>query len=256
MEILTSYLPSGGVGYTFGSLHLSPMTFLEMTEYMDSSKDLSPIEKYFFDIRMLTKEDPKILECYVMDVDFLIFFKKLISVSGNTTLTISVPCPSCGNILKKKINLEKDIKFENIDEKIMNGAIVELGGHRYDIVIPRVSDILRVFDVYKKFSRLNDLRMIKTISLFKDFETASQQIERDVLGATREDITLLLCLRELYFDRIEPVEIFCPACNKGKPEKERRSVAVSVDSLIVDFFQSVRLNCGLDGSKILFKQVS
>lgn len=253
MEIITSYLPSAGVGYDFGSLHLSPMTFLEMTEYLDASKDLGPVEKYFFDIRMLTKEDPNVLKCYVMDVDFLIFYKKLISVSGNTTLTISVPCPTCGTILKKKIDLEHDIKFENIDEKIMRGAIVELCGHKYDIVVPRVSDLLRVFDVYKRFSRINDLKMMKTVSLFKDFETSSQQIEKDVLGATRDDITLLLCLRELYFDRIEPVEIYCPACNHEKTGKERRSVAVSVDSLIVDFFQSVRINCGLDGSKILFK---
>lgn len=97
---------------------------------------------------------------------------------------------------------------------------------------------------------------MKTISLFKDFETKSQQIENDVLGATRGDITLLLALRDLYFDRVEPVKVFCPNCNKGKSVSERRSMTVSVDSLIVDFFQSVCLNCGLDGSKILFKQIS
>ena len=256
MEIVSSYLPSAGIGYDFSSIHLEPMTFLEMTQYVEGVKDISNIERYFYDIRMLVDEDHNILNCYIMDIDFLIFYKKLISVSGNTKLTITVKCPDCGATIKKEIDLEKDIKFENIDEKIMGGAIVDLGGKRYETKVPLVKDLLKVFDVFKRYSRVNDLKMMKTISLFKDFETKSQQIENDVLGATRGDITLLLALRDLYFDRVEPVNIFCPNCNKGKRVEERRSMAVSVDSLIVDFFQSVTLNNGLDGTKILFKQIS
>ncbi|MBP3732564.1 MAG: hypothetical protein J6I84_04885 [Bacilli bacterium] len=256
MEVISSYLPSAGIGYEFESIHLNPMTFLEMTQYVEGTKDISPIERYFYDIRMLTHEDANILNCYIMDIDFLIFYKKLISVSGNSSLTITIQCPTCGATLKKEINLDTDIHFENIDEKIMAGALVELGGKRYETRVPRVKDLLKVFDVFKRYSRVNDLKMMKTISLFKDFDTKSQQIEKDVLGATRGDITVLLALRDLYFDRIEPVKIFCPNCNKGKPIEERRSVAVSVDSLIVDFFPAVTLNNGLDGSKILFKQVS
>ncbi len=255
MEILTSYLPSAGLGYDFTNIHLEPMTFLEMTQYTEGTKDISEIERYFYDIRMLTHEDANILKCYVMDIDFLIFYKKLISVSGNTSLTITVQCPTCGSTLKREIDLEKDIKFEHIDEKIMGGALVELAGRKYDVRVPTVRDLLKVFDTFKRYSRVNDLKMMKTISLFKDFDTRSQQIEKDVLGATRGDITLLLALRELYFDRIEPVKLYCPNCNKGKRGEERRSVTVSVDSLIVDFFQSVTINNGLDGTKILFKQV-
>ena len=251
MEILSSYLPSAGVGYDFASIHLDPMTFLEMTQYTEGTKDISPIEKYFYDIRMLTREDPNILKCYIMDIDFLIFYKKLISISSDTSITITVKCPNCGATLKKSINLEKDIKFETIDEKIMNGALVELNGHKYDVAVPTVQDLLKVFDVFKKFSRANDLKMMKTISLFKDFDIKSQQIEKDVLGATRGDITLLLALRDLYFDRVEPIKIMCPNCKDI--EEERRVMTVSVDSLIVDFFQSVCINNGLDGTKILFK---
>ena len=77
MEILSSYLPSAGIGYDFTTIHLDPMTFLEMTNYTEGTKDISPIEKYFYDIRLLTREDPNILKCYIMDVDFLIFLKYL-----------------------------------------------------------------------------------------------------------------------------------------------------------------------------------
>lgn len=36
MEILTSMLPSGGFGYDFGTVSLEPMTFLEMSKYVES----------------------------------------------------------------------------------------------------------------------------------------------------------------------------------------------------------------------------
>ena len=56
----------------------------------------------------------------------------------------------------------------------MGGAIVDLGGKRYETKVPLVKDLLKVFDVFKRYSRVNDLKMMKTISLFKDFETKSQ----------------------------------------------------------------------------------
>ena len=49
MIVLTSQLPSGGYGYDFPSLSVSPMTFLELTQYLENvPKD--PLEKYLFDI--------------------------------------------------------------------------------------------------------------------------------------------------------------------------------------------------------------
>ena len=249
MEILSSYLPSAGVGYDFSSISLEPMNFLEMMKYIENTEGLDQIDRYFYDIRLLTREDSNILKCYVMDVDFLIFYKKLISISGNSSVTITVRCPNCGATIKKEIDLERDIKFENIDEKVMKGALIELSDKKYDISVPTVQDLLNVFDIYKKYNRVSDLKLMKTISLFKDFETKSQQIEKDVIGATRGDITLLLALQELYFDRLEPVKVFCPKCSG----KERREMAISVESLIVDFFPSISDNNGLDGTKILFK---
>lgn len=248
MEILSSYLPSAGIGYNFPSITLNPMNFLQMTRYMEDTKDLSQIEKYFYDIRMLIDEDKNILNCYIMDLDFLIYYKKLISVSGNTTLNISVQCPSCGTVIQREVDFEKDIKFEHIDEKVMNGAQIMLGNKKYDIHVPTVQNLLKVFDIFKRYSRVNDLKMMKTLSLFEEFDTRSQEIEKDVLGATRENITLLLALRELYFDRVEPIRVLCPKC-----DKERRGMTISVNSLIVDFFQSLTLNSKFDGTKIVFK---
>ena len=252
MDILVTQLPSGGIGYNFPSISVSPMTFVEICKYIDNMPS-DPLEKYLYDINNLIKEDPKIKDCYVMDLDFLIFYKKLCTVSDDLSYKISVVCPHCGTEIKKTISFKSDIQFKQVDPKIMNGAVVELGGNRYDTIVPTVSNFLRVFSTYLRYKKITDLKMIKTIALIKDFDILGNQVENDVLNAKHSDITLLLALRELYYDQLEPVQVFCPECNKGLKKEERRSMAVSVDSLIVDFFRDLSINSPINGSKVLFK---
>lgn len=253
MELLMSNLPSGGYGYDFPSIQIKPMTFLEITEYLENIPS-DPLEKYLFEIRYLAKDDPKIYECYVMDIDFLIFYKRLITVSGEgMSYEISVPCPECKKTIKKSINIQKDIHFKQIDDKIMNGAVISVNGNNYDISVPRVKDFLKVFEKYLIFKKIKNLDMIKIISLVSNSEFQLNQIEEDFINATHEDITLLMMLKDIYFDRVEPIELFCPNCNKGKSAEERRGITISVNSLVVDFFREIFNNCPVDGSKILFK---
>lgn len=252
MDILVNQLPSGGVGYDFPTISVSPMTFVDICNYLDNvPKD--PLEKYMYDIHLLINEDPRIKKCYVMDVDFLIFYKKLCTVSDDLSYQISVTCPDCGKEIKKTISFERDIHFKQVDPKIMKGAIVELGGNKYDTIVPTIDNFLKVFSTYLRYRKVTDLKMIKTIALIKDFDILGNQIEKDVLEATHSDITLLLALRELYYDQLDPIYVECPECNKGLKKEERRSVAVSVDSLIVDFFRDLSINSPINGSKILFK---
>lgn len=252
MEILVSQLPSTGVGYDFTTVSVSPMTFVEICNYLDNVPS-DPLEKYLFDIKLLLKEDPRIENCYVMDLDFLIFYKKLCTVSENLTYQISLKCPHCGKDLKRTITFDKDIKFKQVDSRIMKGAKVVLGGHTYDSIVPTVKDFLGVFKTYLTYRKVTDLKMIKTIALIKDFTMLGNQVEDDILNATHSDITLLLALRELYYDQLEPIQVFCPQCNKGLKKQERRGLTVSVESLIVDFFRDLAINSPIDGSKILFK---
>ena len=253
MDINVSLLPSGGYGYNFPSVKIQPLNFLEICQYLDNVPEDDPLGKYLFDLRMMQDDDPNIKDCYVMDVDFLIFFTKLCTISEDLTYTIEVKCPHCGKSLKKTISFEKDVHFKRIDSKIMNGARIELGGHKYDTIVPTVSDFMKVFNIYLRYRKIDDLKMIKTIALIKDFDLQGNQVEKDILEATHSDITLLMALRDLYYDRLEPIELFCPDCNEGKAPEERRSVAVSIDSLIVDFFRELYINSPVDGSKILFK---
>ena len=170
-------------------------------------------------------------------------------------MTITVTCPVCHESIKKTISLEQDIHFRQIDRNVMEGAVIELGGHKYETIVPTVREFFKVFEKYLKYRKIEDLDIIKTIALIKDFDIKGNQVEADVLGAMHKDITLLLALKELYNNRLEPIEVYCPSCNNDKNIEERRSITVSVESLIVDFFREICNNCPLDGSKILFKQV-
>lgn len=255
MNIPVSKLPSGGYGYEFPDIQVSPMNFLQITRYLENIPSDDPLEKYLYEIKSLIDEDKRILDCYLMDVDFLIFYKKLITVSDDATFNISVTCPVCNETVKKKISLDKDVHFKQIDQGVMEGALIELGGHQYETIVPTVKQFFKVFEKYLKYRKIEDLSIIKTIALIKDFEIRGNQVEEDVLGAVHSDITLLLALKELYNNRLEPIEVMCPHCNEGKKPEERRGITVSVESLIVDFFREICNNCPLDGSKILFKQV-
>lgn len=254
MNILTSQLPSGGYGYSFSSVSVSPMTFLQITKYLEGCPESDNLEKYLYDLKNLIDEDRNILDLYIMDADFLIFYKKLITVSSDASFQVTITCPECGEKINTSISMNRDIHFKAIERKTMEGATVEFeNGHKYQTTVPTVREFFRVFERYLKYRKIEDLKIIKTISLIQgDYPN---QIESDVLDAKHSDITLLLALYELYFDRVETIPVYCPVCNKNLKPEERREIAVSVDSLIADFFREICINCPIDGDKILFKQV-
>jgi len=253
MEILTSQLPSGGYGYDFPSVNIKPMNFLEITNYIQDIPS-DNLTKYMYDIGKVLEDDSNIQNCYAMDLDFLIFYKKLITLSEELAYTVTVKCPDCGKEITKTIFLDKDIHFKKIDPQIMNGAVISLGGTKYETTVPTVRDFLSVFQKYLRYRKIEDLNIIKTIALFSNFDLAANEIESKVLGATHSDITLLMALRDLYCNRLEPIDIFCPDCNpRGLIDNEKGGhMTVSAESLTVDMFQLYK-SSPIDGSKIVFK---
>lgn len=255
MTIPVTLLPSGGYGYSFPSVNVSPMTFIQITKYLENLPKEDNLEKYLYEITDLLNEDRQIENCYLMDVDFLIFYKKLITVSGDNVFKMSTNCPICGKRLTKSISIDHDIHFKQIDKEVMEGAQIELNGHQYETVVPTVKDFFKIFERYLKYRTVTDLEMIKTISLIKESDLYGNQVQNDVLNATHNDITLLLALKELYFNRVEDIIFHCPDCDKDKKVEERRSIAVSAQSLTVDFFRELCINSPINGQKIIFKQI-
>lgn len=252
MEILSQHLPSGGYGYTFPSINIKPMTYLDVVGYLESVPS-DNLAKYLFSIRWLAADDPNIYNCYIMDLDYLIFMKKLITVSRDLTMNVSVECPHCHKKVEIKLNMD-EVTFKAADNAVMEGAIVNINGMDYNIKPPTVKEFEAVFSNYLRCRKIEDLDTIKLISLVQDFNMNPNKIENTIVNATHEDITMLMALKDLYFDRVEPIKVQCPECNKGKSSKERRYLTVRLNELIVDFFREIINNNRITGDKIKFKQ--
>jgi hypothetical protein len=88
MEISVSLLPSGGYGYAFPTVRITPLNFMGVCNYMENYPKDDPLGSYLYDLKALQEDDPNIKECYIMDVDFLIFYKKLCTVSEDMSYKV------------------------------------------------------------------------------------------------------------------------------------------------------------------------
>lgn len=252
MEILTQHLPSGGYGYGFPSINIKPMTYLNIVEYLENVPSDS-LSKYLFDTRWVIADDQNISDCYIMDLDYLIFMKKLLSVSRDLSVKVRATCPKCKKEIERSISIDK-IMFKAIDPDVMEGAVVNIDGKTFNIKPPTVREFENVFGNYLRVRKIKDLDTIKLISLVQEFNMNPNGIEDTILNAKYEDITMLMALKDLYFNRVEPVNISCDTCNKGKSDTERRYMAVGVNNLIVDFFREIPRYNPVGPNKIEFKQ--
>lgn len=246
MEILSQHLPSGGYGYSFPSINIKPMTYLEVVGYLESVPT-DKLSKYLFDIRWVTADDPRINDCYIMDLDYLIFMKKIITISKDLSMDISIECPHCHKKVTEKILINK-LMFKAADDAVMEGAEIELNGNTYNIKPPTVREFENVFQKFLRYRKIDNLDTIKLISLIEEFHTNPNKVEDVVFNATHEGITMLMALKELYFDRVEPIELSCKHCKEGRYQ------TVRVNDLIVDFFREIIQHNKLTSNQIKFKQ--
>lgn len=246
MEILSQHLPSGGYGYPFPSVNINPMTYLEVVGYLENVPT-DRLSKYLFDIKWVTADDPKINDCYIMDLDYLIFMKKIITVSKDLAMNITVECPYCHKKIEEKILINK-LMFKAADDAVMEGAEIELNGSIYSIKPPTVREFEKVFENFLRYKKIDNIDTIKLISLVEEFHSNPNKVEAAVLNATHDDITMLMALKELYFDRVEPIELSCKHCKEGRYQ------TVRVNELIVDFFREIIKHNKLTADKIKFKQ--
>jgi Zn finger protein HypA/HybF involved in hydrogenase expression len=276
MELLTEKLPSG-YRYNFISLHLMPMTFAQILEYMENVPE-NEVEKLYFDYKLVLQDDPNVDNLLYCDLYYIIFLKKCISISKDEEYKLSVTCPVCHKDIKAKVKLS-EIEFNKLDRQFINGVSVNFSGGYRDIKMPTVSEFMRIFSKYRMYKKISDLRIIRLISLFAESSTYLQRVETQVVNATYKDIAMLTMLDKLYFELIKPININCPHCEdefNANKEKEIASmidnekseaeinevrnsnyggIAVGIDSLIVNFFRDIIENNKLTDNEIVFRQV-
>jgi hypothetical protein len=276
MEVLTEKLPSG-YQYNFISIHLMPMTFAQILEYMENEPD-NEVEKLYFDYKLVLQDDPNIDNLMYCDLSYIIFLKKCISISRDEEYKLSVVCPVCHKDIKANVKLS-EIEFNKLDRQFIGGVSVNFSGGYHDIKMPTVSEFMKIFSKYRMYKKISDLRIIRLISLFAESATYLQRVETQVVNATYKDIAMLTMLDKLYYGLIKPINIKCPNCesefnsnkskkidsmiSEGKSEAEINEVrnsnyggiAVGIDSLIVNFFRDIIENNRLTDNEIIFRQV-
>lgn len=238
MIIMTSQLPSGHK-YRFESITVKPMFFAQVLEYEENCpKD--DIEKYYFDYCVVKGDDPNVDELLVPDLEFVVFFKKALTIAREATFTASLTCPECGSKYSHRISVPKDVHYSPLDPKLVDGFGIKVGNEFHQVRIPTMREFLQVLGNYRRFRKLSDMKIIKLIALFKDATLYPNKYEELIVNAVYEDISSLVMLGELCYESVDPVVSYCPACNRDivEPSKKRGTV-IDLSGLITNFFRLI-----------------
>jgi hypothetical protein len=280
MELLTQNLPSGNI-YPFSSIQIKPMFFAQILEYMENVPS-SPVEKFYFDYKVVLKDDPNIDHLLLCDLEYVVFFKKCLTISKDLEFTTHATCPDCGSVLKTQVTLSR-IEFNHLDQTLLNGLRVDFEGNYHNVRMPTVKKFMEIFSKYRLYKRVADMNIIKLISLFEGVESFLQKYENMVVNATYNGISVLASLNAIYYRTIKPLYYECEDCklkfdklnslkmegllskDKDDPviieqlkelqESKYGGTTVGIDDLIVNFFRDVVENNGLTYAQIIPREI-
>lgn len=253
MIIRKDALPSCWSEYEFSHIDIKPMGFLEILQYLENLPE-SPLDRFIYDYDMLLKDDSNIRGLLILDFDYVLHMKKGLTIAKDLVFDTTYNCPDCSKTNHIKVNLS-ELQFHKLDSYLHKDVVVNLSGKDYGISVPTMEEFMAVASKYVKYKKVADIDVIKLISLFEEFESKPNEIERSVLNANYEDISVLKLLEELYFERIKPIETYCKHCSEKVQESERRLISVGVDALTDNFLPRLIKNNPITEGKILFKQV-
>lgn len=215
------------------------MFFAQVLEYEENCpKD--DVEKYYFDYCVVKEDDPNISELLVPDLEYVVFLKKALTISRETTFSASLTCPVCGAKYSHRISVPKDVKFQPLDDKVLSGINIKVGNEFHKVRVPTMKEFLTVLSNYRRIKKLSDMKLIKLIALFKDAITYPNKYERLVVEATYEDLSTVVMLSELCYEVVDPIVSYCPACNKDIIEtSKKRGTVMDLSGLITSFFRLI-----------------
>lgn len=165
MRLLTSRLPSGGVGCTSEFVDVNPLTYKELSLYC-SQKSSNELEDFIWDVESLVMTIPGWQSLSSFDTPVLIAYRKLFSINltGNYKL---------GDL---EFSL-KDIDFTPLDRVPLSIESVTLGGVRYQPSIKPMEEFYRTLKIFEgktseiKFPVVASFLGIKEPSVILSFTT-------------------------------------------------------------------------------------
>jgi len=218
--------------YSFPAIVLHPMNFKQFVQYIDpANKPSTKVASYMKDLELILNDDPNCYDLRIYDADYVIFRKKLASVTSKSIATITTTCPDCGAQIRTRISAD-DIKFRKLED--LPKSIV-LSGKEYELEIPTVREfLLKTSNIISSDKSDIGIEIVKLMTLFKEREMS--KVINIVNNATHEDIIKLMDLLE-YTDSTLPIPVEC-SCKKEKGG----NTVVSVSSLITDMFLDLYSN--------------
>lgn len=279
MELLVQHLPSGNPNYSFQSIRIKPMTFAQILEYMENVPS-NEVEKFYFDYKVVLEDDPNIDNLLLCDLEYVVFFKKCLTISKDLDFKITATCPECGNLVSIGVKLS-EIKFNHLDPVLLNGLSVDFEGSYHAVRMPTVQQFMQIFSKYRLYKKVTDMRIIKLIALFEQTEIYLQKYETMVINATYQGVALLTMLDNLYYKVVEPLRGNCRECQskfenlkllkleqlelsdneedkalyKAISETKYGGMAIGIDSLIANFFRDVVENNRLADAQVVPREI-
>lgn len=244
-ELMTQDLPSGH-NYPFQSLNITSMYFAQILEYLDNYPD-TEVERFYFDYSLVVADDPNIDRLLLTDLEFIVFYKKALTISENIQFRTSVKCPKCGSMVPVEFALS-NLQFNKMNPELNSGINIQIGGQTKLVMMPTVAEFMKLFSNYRRYKRVSDMKLIKLIALFKEASMYPQIMEELVIKSTYQDITQLALLDQLFYSTIKPLKVTCPKCKQESAELDMSSPTnqgefeVGLNSLTSNFFQSIITN--------------
>lgn len=247
MIIEINELPSKGIDPRSQSLEIKPLTFKELLKYsreQDSAK--TDLQKFLVDYNYLKSTLPNWKSISLMDLDYVIYRFKKLTISDNKEFNVEHKCSDCGTLNTlylddSRINLSHQIRYD------YKGQIV-LNNKTYQYEIPTLEFFDSVLTKITRYNKGFELIIIKLISTFPDFNNSPNEIESIVINAVGDDIIRLSVLESMYYDSKININHQCRNCRGGQ-------WSISVRTLIDQVFLCMLLSRTDVTDQIITKQV-
>ena len=248
MYISNQELPSKGLFSREGgtNIEIKPLTFKQLLDYIENV-EINPIAKLRKDLNLLASTGVDLYKVSLLDMDYLIFMLKSITISDDIKFNSSTKCYSCDQITQFSFNLSQ-IHFKDFDtEENRIPSKINIGGEMRKIRVPSIGEFLSVLDTIYKFNPEVKLAQIKLYSLFDEWFANPTGVQNMVDNANRESAANLIYLDDKCFGRIEPVECKCVNC--GQVQLTNIDVLTITENFFTDFLRHFRPN----ESQVLFE---
>ena len=217
MLITTKELVSSGSLENFtpkNTFQLKPLTF-EQVLNLNDDKDISE------NPASLLLRDSSLLNLNLdflpfIDLEYLVFLHKVISINKDVLFETLVECKKCGKNHNYKYS-NNEVSLITLDERPLPKRVsFSSTEHKNDVIlnikIPSSTQFLNNLSHELSEKGLEDkkiLQRIRLMSLFSEYETNKNNVKKIIEKSTGNDIYTLLILENEIFDRVKVKPYVC-----------------------------------------------